>query len=680
MAMTGEKWGRGALASMFTVAFIVALGSPRAATAAPTVVFGASRLHVGVAIDSVVASHEEELTVLEGNDGDGVLLRPLPDGALLVAASLEACGVSVEARPIPAARTEGASDAADGVRFPLGACTRPVIVRWSYFLPARFEAPDFAVDLPGADEVKVVVEAGADLWKLRSETHRLRVGPLGHRAEAEGKGPREAFSLRWRVAHDDIFQLAQLAFADPLGDGGCVIAVVPPARARRRDPIVLTVGLDVQLGAEALARIGAWYERILGQLGPEDRVNFARYDSRAAVDAKAADGAGALLAVEAVAKDKAGRAALDAWATALKASSGRLPGLARVFSEIGAESTPARWKRLAVVFGGAPPLSKAVAARMAKETTPIRGVVVGDGAASGWPSSLGLVPWGTAWDAASGPFPATLPVPVGGRGGFRWDRKGEHALGDLWSDTVLVWSDYAGRLKKGGGPCPSQRGAVFEVELAGGWADAPVAPREVAPGDAAARALSLRARVDPEAKVGAAVKKKAEGLLARGKTLGWALPPGANRAPRGWRPLAAVGAEAGAPPGEWRDDGAGARGRAGRLARRPFKVRTVASRVGGRSGTQLRDRLERHRDALEIAFGADLPRATHRARRAVLDLTVSAAGAVTAVALRLVGQPAGQPDTPAIPASAAVLERLAFDPLPGGDGLETRLSVELDLR
>ncbi len=160
--------------------------------------------------------------------------------------------------------------------------------------------------------------------------------------------------------------------------------------------------------------------------------------------------------------------------------------------------------------------------------------------------------------------------------------------------------------------------------------------------------------------------------------LSFALPPGVKRAPRGWRPLAAVAPDGAAPRAVdgWRDEGGGARGKSTRLARLAFRVRTVASRVGGRSGTQLRDRLERHRDALEIAFGADLPHAVTRTRCATLDLTVTAAGAVSAVSLRL----DGHAEPAAIPQAHAVLERLAFDALPGGAGLETRLSVELELR
>ncbi len=105
MSVTGERWGRPFLASMLAAASALWLAMPMDAHGARTIALSASRLEVGVAIDAVVAAHEEVMTV---HGGEGAIERPIPGGALLLSASIEACGAVHDARSLPASRVSGA--------------------------------------------------------------------------------------------------------------------------------------------------------------------------------------------------------------------------------------------------------------------------------------------------------------------------------------------------------------------------------------------------------------------------------------------------------------------------------------------------------------------------------------------------------------------------------------------
>jgi len=664
------------------------------ALAQPVITAESSSLEVGVAIDAVIVVHHQRVAL---GEGEGLVDRPLPEGATLVSAEVAACDETLEAAPQKAKKLDLTDAEPQRVVFPVPSCAAggEVELTWTYVLRATQRGARFSFRIPSADIMTVNLAGGGSIWSVRSETHRVTTRYEGETiAHIKATGPAADFALTWELAGPDAPQVNTLAWVDSAADGGCLVTAAPPSRAAGADPIVLYVVLDRDLSSESRAKIDSWYRNISKTLAASDRVNFAIYDGADKGFVAGPRAGSALMAAEAVAKDAPSVADLIAWQDRALRATPRPPSLPSVVGALRAESTPSRWRRIAIVFGGAPDLAAKALRQIEKEQTPIQVIVIGDGPAADWPAWVDFRLWDGPWSDASKAnkdtaWPASVARPHIGRL-VVGPVKGGAALGDLWPSGVHRWAVYHPKSQTAAAhPCFGTSLVHVEAEVGEAWLVEDVSARHLEAGGLPHRAAATLARLGAlrdGQRLSSSVKKVIGGAFDVGALLAWPIPAfvrprATKRAPKPKGHVAAVGARSDiGGEGAWRGEIGSSAGAAIAVERSPrprvFKVKTIRSRVGGRSGTQLRDRLDRHRRDLEAALGHGFPRKSRRASRVVFSLQVIPAGAVKGHGL--VG-PDGQEE--ALPLEVGeILGRLTFDPLTGGDGDPTRFLIELDLR
>jgi hypothetical protein len=643
---------------------------------------GQTRLDVGVAIDAVIFERWESWRVTgEG----GVLVRSLPVGAVLLDASIAACGKVTTAR-VEAAKKVAVPDIdAGAVAFPVPACAvgQQLEMKWAWVLRAPLVDGHFRFEVEAADRIALDIDGGGAIWKMTSSSHLLMPkyrGDTGAAVEVRSRGavPPSRFDFAWRLSGLDEHGFVGIRWGAEPAERGVRWGVVPAAAVEGRTPLALTVALDRRLGDAAIARITTWFGQVLARAGRDDRFNTIVYDGASPSRKPLKPNHVARWAAEAVGLEQARTHDVAAWFRATRGASAGLSWASAV-AMAHAETTPVGWRRVMVSFGATGPLAHDGLDAVFDKGHPLRLLVIGPEMVSRTePPWIERVAWESAWDRASSPRPGRWPAVavrpdvarlVCGRRGQSRD------LGDLWPDRPVLHRYWTSGGKGGGKGQPAciDDPVPIEGEVGDAWLVREIALMPLTPGGITERAAKALARVEAAAdpRVANDLRKRA-GLALGEHVLAW---PGTGAGRARQPALAVVGIAMDVEPG---DDPFGTvvpTAVRASDARRAFRVRTIASRVGGRSGTQLRDRLERHRESLERALGAALPGGRKRLRQLEVQLVVDATG----VPRNVVFQPPVEASS-ATEALTGFFLKLAFDPLPRGDGGDTLFTVQLDLR